>query len=278
MWNKIILRHGVTPWWNQIWLCQPRVHICFWPSTHSLLSLSLPSHFRNNVSYSLMYQKLINTLTQVDNTGYKCESVHYVCTNHIFDIDTNERLGSPKRNPSKHKPAQMSTTKSKWARTKAKRVQMNPNEREWKPNKNGDQQTNGDEHEGQPVQPSGDKWAGTNRDQQTNGDDHKWAAVSMNEWQRAQTRAGEHERQDKRERTRTKGLNNNNTTTTRDRGGRGSGSNGNGGSVSSSSSGRGLLPHPPAPPFPPFFILFFVVFTCILLCILNILMKRNWYL
>ena len=75
---------------------------CVFASDHqpALLSLSLPSHFRNNVSYSFMYQKLINTLTQVDNTLYKCESVHYV---YIFDIDTNERLGSPKRNPSKHK-------------------------------------------------------------------------------------------------------------------------------------------------------------------------------
>ena len=176
MWNKIILRHGVTPWWNQIWLCQLCVHLCFWPSTHSLLSLSPPSHFRNNVSYSFMYQNLINTLTQVDNTWYKCESDH---TNHIFDTDTNERLGSPKRNPPKckwaqtspNKPnqAQTSTNEAERAQTEARWAQTNPNKQEqnWmstnkcerKPNKNGDQQMDGDEqrraHWGQP---SGDKW------------------------------------------------------------------------------------------------------------------------
>jgi hypothetical protein len=48
-------------------------------------------------------------------------------------------------------------------------------------------ETSSDEHEGQPVQPSRDRWAGTN------GDDYKWAAVSMNEWQQAQMRASEHE-------------------------------------------------------------------------------------
>ena len=176
MWNEIILRHGVTPWRNQIWLYQPRVHLCFWLSTCSLLSLSPPSHFRNNVSYSFMYQNLINTLTQVDNTWYKCESDH---TNHVFDTDTNERLGSPKRNPPKCKWAQTSPnepnqawtstneaerawTDARWAQTnpnKHEQNRMSTNERERKPNKNGDQQTDGDEQQrAHWGQPSEDKW------------------------------------------------------------------------------------------------------------------------
>ena len=49
------------------------------------------------------------------------------------------------------------------------------------------EETRSDEHEGQPVQPSGDKRARTNWNQQKNGED------SMNEWRRAQTKAGEYE-------------------------------------------------------------------------------------
>ena len=129
-----------------------------------------------------MYQKLINTLTQVDNTSYKCESVHYV---YIFDIDTNERLGSPKRNPSKHKRAQMSTTKPKQARTKAEQAQMNPNEHEQNQTSVSESQTrtetskqmetSSDEHEGQPVQPS--------RDKQGPANEWRRAVASTNEGQ-----------------------------------------------------------------------------------------------
>ena len=172
MWNEIILRHGVTPWWNQIWLCQPHVHLCFWLSTCSLLSLSPPSHFRNNVSYSFMYQKLINTLTQVDNTWYKCEFVH---TNHIFDTDTNERMGSPKRNPPKCKWAQMSPNepnKHERARTKAEWAQTNTNEHEQNRTSTSESLTRVDEHErGLPKRMVG------------------WAQMSTNKTERAQTSA-----------------------------------------------------------------------------------------
>jgi len=56
MWNKILLRHCVTLWWNQTWLDQPRASYC--PSA-LFLSLTLPSHIKNIVSYSLTFQKLI---------------------------------------------------------------------------------------------------------------------------------------------------------------------------------------------------------------------------
>ena len=251
MWNEIILRHGVTPWWNQIWLCQPCVHLCFWLSTHSLLSLSPPSHFRNNVSYSFMYQNLINTLTQVNNTWYKCESDH---TNHIFDTDTNERLGSLKKKPPKvqmstneHKQIQTSMNRSQMSTNKHKQNRTSTNERKQKPNKNGDQQTDGDEqrraHWGQP---SGDKWGPETSD-------------TEDERRRGQTRGSEHERglpklTAGRARTSAKALGGNNITS-RD------------GQqvvawmavVVAGAAAAAYYLVPLLPPFPPFFILFFVV-------------------
>ena len=46
MWHKIILRHGVTPWQNQIWLNRPRAsYPSIALSSHSL-RVPLPSHFK----------------------------------------------------------------------------------------------------------------------------------------------------------------------------------------------------------------------------------------
>jgi len=56
MWNKIILRHGVTPWRNQIWLDRPCAS--YYQSLSLTPSESLPCHFKNIVSYSSTYQKL----------------------------------------------------------------------------------------------------------------------------------------------------------------------------------------------------------------------------
>ena len=41
------------------------------------LLLPLQSHLKYNVSYSIMFQKLINGSIQVNNLWYKDESVHH---------------------------------------------------------------------------------------------------------------------------------------------------------------------------------------------------------
>src|ERR1700722_6080700 len=66
------------------------------------LSLPLPSHLKYNVSYSIMYQKLIDS----SYTGKYKESVH-VCTNHLFDAGTSGRLDKHKRVQTEAKQAQM---------------------------------------------------------------------------------------------------------------------------------------------------------------------------
>jgi len=56
MWNKILLRHHITLWQNQIWLDRPRTS---YHQSTLFLSLPLPSHIKNIVSYSSTYQKQI---------------------------------------------------------------------------------------------------------------------------------------------------------------------------------------------------------------------------
>jgi hypothetical protein len=233
-----------------------------------------------------MYQKLINTLTQVDNTWYKCESIHYVCTNHIFDIDTNERLGSPKRNPAnehkraqpspnererklnKPKRTQTSTNKTKRARAKAKQERGPANE--WR---RAATSTRASQYNRAGTNEQ-DKRAGTNGDQQTNG------GTSANEHERrpppppppaaagtgAAGAGGSGSNGDGGS-----GNNRNGGSGSNRNGGSGSnrdggsGSNGNGSSVSGSSSSRGLLPHPCSRLSPLFYFIFRSIYMYIIM-------------
>src|SRR5882762_8866161 len=74
------------------------------------LSLSLPSHFRNDVSYSFMYENQSIVLIQVDNPWYKGESVHYVVLT-IYLIQTQMRGWGAKKEThqsiNEHKQAQV---------------------------------------------------------------------------------------------------------------------------------------------------------------------------
>ena len=61
------------------------------PSAHFLLSLALPSHFKNNVSNSFLYQQFFSRLVI---HGTKMSSYNYLlCTNYVFDTDKQAEMG-----------------------------------------------------------------------------------------------------------------------------------------------------------------------------------------
>ena len=82
MWNKILLRHCVTLWQNQIWLNQ----LCSSPSIHSLPLTPTPiphQKHSNIVSYSSQYQKLI----KCSYLGWYYKVSFLISANCVFGTD-----------------------------------------------------------------------------------------------------------------------------------------------------------------------------------------------
>jgi len=200
---------------------------------------------------------------------YKCESVHYVCTNHIFDTDTNEGWGAKKETHQAQDEHEKQTSTNECEQSQQERG----------PAMNGDKS---DEHEGQPVQPSGDKWAGTSKQMETTMDERQWAWTSGSEhkWGPVSTNGGcPNKWRDKREQHEWRRWAGNNTTTTSRDGRQGqvavwmvAAAGAMGTVVVWVAAAAETYYLTPCSPFHPFFIYFS---SYILLCIFKYLIKKK---